>query len=207
MFKRPVKVKHYFLKEINTVVKLLIASDIVLIGSYGLLTPVFALFVEDFVRGGNATVAGVAAGIYLFTKSAFQIPVAVLLDKIKGEKDDFYFLFFGSIAMSLIPLSYLFVYEPWHLYLAQFALGIFTALTFPSFMAMFTRHIDSKKEGTEWGVYYTLTDLASASLSAVGGYLASVYGFHWLIIAMVTLSVSGSLMLWLIKPYLRLKPN
>ena len=70
-------------------------------------------------------------------------------------------------------------------------------------MAIFTRHIDKEKEGTEWGVYFTLTDLTSAALAAVGGYVATLQGFPVLIIAVVVVSFIGALLLWPIKPYIK----
>ena len=86
MKQRAAKLEHYFLKDINPVVRFLIISDTVLMGATGLLGPIFALFITDFIKGGNEAVAGLAAGIYLFTKSVLQIPIANLIDKIRGEK-------------------------------------------------------------------------------------------------------------------------
>jgi hypothetical protein len=59
---------------------------------------------------------------------------------------------------------YLIVDTPLELYFVQFLSGIFTALTFPTYMAIFTRHIDKEKEGTEWGVYFTLLTLRAPRL-------------------------------------------
>ncbi len=203
MAKRSTKLTHYFLQDINPVVRLLIISDTVLTGAAGLLGPIFALFIEDFIQGGNEAVAGLAAGIYLFTKSVFQIPIAHFIDRVRGEKDDFWLMFICTILIALIPLLYLIIHTPLQLYLVQFVLGLFAAFTFPTYMAMFTRHIDKEKEGTEWGVYFTLTDLTSAALAAVGGYLAAAQGFPTLIVAVVVLSLIGSLVLWPIKPYIK----
>lgn len=203
MASRSNKLKYYFLQDINPVIRFLIISDTVIIGASGLLGPIFALFITDFIKGGNETVAGLAAGIYLFTKSIAQIPIAHLIDKIRGEKDDFWLMFVFSILIALIPLLYLIINTPLQLYLVQFILGLFTAFTFPTFMAIFTRHIDKTKEGTAWGVYFTLIDLVGAALAALGGYVAVAYGFHALIIAVVALSVFGSLLLWPIKSYIR----
>lgn len=203
MAKRSTKLTHYFLQDINPVVRLLIISDTVLTGAAGLLGPIFALFIEDFIQGGNEAVAGLAAGIYLFTKSVFQIPIAHFIDRVRGEKDDFWLMFICTILIALIPLLYLIIHTPLQLYLVQFVLGLFAAFTFPTYMAMFTRHIDKEKEGTEWGVYFTLTDLTSAALAAFGGYLAAAQGFPTLIVAVVVLSLIGSLVLWPIKPYIK----
>lgn len=203
MAKRSTNLSHYFLKDINPVIRFLIISDTVIIGAAGLLGPIFALFIEDFIQGGNEAVAGLAAGIYLFTKSVMQVPIAHFIDKIRGEKDDFWLMFICTVLIALVPLLYLVIHTPLQLYLVQFILGLFTAFTFPTYMAIFTRHIDKKKEGTEWGVYFTLTDLTSATLAAVGGYLAATQGFYALIIGVVFVSLIGSLMLWPIKSYIK----
>lgn len=199
---RAAKMNHYFLRDMNPVIRFLIISDTVLIGAAGLLGPIFAIFIEDFVQGGNAAVAGIAAGIYLFTKSILQIPIAHLIDRVRGERDDFWLMLIFSLIIAVMPLLYLFINTPLQLYIIQFFLGAFTAFTFPTYMAIFTRHIDPKKEGTEWGVYFTLTDLTSAMMAALGGYIATAQGFPSLIILVVIASVFGSILLWPIKPYI-----
>ncbi len=203
MKKRSLNFRDYFLKDVNPVIRFLIISDTVIMGAAGLLGPIFAIFVEDYIVGGNEAVAGIAAAIYLFTKSLMQIPVAHMIDRIKGEWDDYWLMFIFSILIALIPLAYLFINTPWQLYIVQFFLGLFTAFTFPTYMALFTRHIDKKKEGTEWGVYFTLVDLTSAAFAAVGGYIAATEGFAILIWTVVIISFFGSLLLWPIKPYIK----
>jgi MFS family permease len=189
----------------NPVIRFLIVSDTVIMGAAGLLGPIFALFIEDYIVGGNEAVAGIAAGIYLLTKNVMQIPIAYVIDKIKGERDDFWLMFVFSLLIALMPLAYLFISTPLELFIVQFFLGLFTAFTFPTYMAIFTRQIDKKKEGTEWGVYFTLVDLTSAAMAALGGYIASSFGFHSLILLVVIFSVLGSLLLLPVKTYLQKK--
>lgn len=203
MKRRSINTRHYFLKDINPVVKFLIISDTVMFGAAGLLGPIFALFVEDFIIGGTAATAGLAAAIYLFTKSILQIPIAHVIDKIRGEKDDFALLVVFTLAMSIVPLLYLFIDTPIELYIVQFVLGLFTAFTFPTFMAMFTHHVDADQAGTEWGVYFTLTDITSASFAALGGFLADSAGFPILIMSVVLIQVCGSLLLIPAAPYIK----
>ena len=205
MQKRSQNLRHYFLKDINPVIRFLIISDTIIVGAAGLLGPIFALFVEDFIVDGNAAVAGVAAGVYLFSRSILQIPIAHLMDKIRGEKDDFWFMFTFSIFFSIVPIFYLVIHTPLQLYVVRFVLGFFTAFTHPAFMAIFTRHIDKGREGTEWGVYFTLTDITSAALAIVGGYVAVSAGFPVLVIAVVLISLLGSLLLLPIRPYIKLR--
>lgn len=200
---RAIGVRHYLLQEINPVIRFLIISDVLVIGAAGMLGPIFAFFIKNFIQGGNEQVAGIAAAIFLITKSVFQIPIATVIDKIRGEKDDFNIMVPFSILMSLTPLLYLVISQPWQLYLVQLLLGLFTAMTFPSYMAIFTRHIDKTKEGIEWGVYFTLSDLVSAGLAVIGGYMAYTVGFNALIISVAAISTLGSLMLIFIKPYIK----
>jgi hypothetical protein len=134
LFKRSSKLGHYFLKGIKPVIRLLIISDTVIIGAAGLLGPILRFLLRILLSGGNAAVAGLAAGIYLFTKSILQIPIANFIDKVRGEKDDFRLMFICTILIALIPLLYLVIDTPLQLYFVQFILGSFTAFTFPTYL-------------------------------------------------------------------------
>ncbi|MCD8484578.1 MFS transporter [Candidatus Woesebacteria bacterium] len=190
---------------INPVIRLLIASDILIVGAAGMFAPLFALFVEDFIVGGNALVVSIAMGIFLIARSVLQIPVANTIDAIKGETDDYLLMVVFSVLSGLSLLLYLVIEHPWQLYLVQLFLGISTAISAPTYMAIFTRHIDHNREGTEWGVYNTLTDLGSAALAVIAGYIATVFGFPTLIWIMSATSVAGALVLVPIRSYLRLR--
>ncbi|MBI3020231.1 MAG: MFS transporter [Parcubacteria group bacterium] len=192
----------YFLLSVNPAIRFMILSDFVWMGAVGLIVPIFALLVDDFIPGSTAATVGFAASIYLITKSVVQIFAASVIDWIRGEKDDFWILFIFSFIGAVLPLAYLFMTTPAHLYLIQFLYGVCIAFTFPSFMALFTRHLDTRKEGTEWGVYYTINDLGSAFTAFAGGVIATVIGFKMLIFISVGVSVAGVLFLYPIRYYL-----
>ncbi|MFH2062916.1 MAG: MFS transporter [bacterium] len=202
MTKRSIPIKQYLLFDMNSVVRLLVISDVIWMGALGLLGPIFSLFVVEFIEGADASVAGTAAAIYLITKSILQIPAASLIDRIRGEKDDFWIMFLGSIAAALIPLLYLVIRTPGQLYLVQFLYGGIVAFTFPSYMALFTRHIDRGREGTDWGIYFTLTDLSGAAAASIGGVLATKVGYHPLIVVLAGISLLGTLVLFPIRSFI-----
>ncbi|MEK7108266.1 MAG: MFS transporter [Patescibacteria group bacterium] len=204
MRKRFIPIREYFLLNISSVIRFLTLSEIVWGGARGLLGPIFAIFIVDYIQGGNAAVIGTAAAIFLITKSVFQMPAATIIDRIRGEKDDFWIMFGASVLSALVPLLYLIINTPMELYLVEFVYGVLFAITVPSYMAIFTRHIDHQKEGTEWGVYFTLTDLSSALTAAIGGAIAITVGFPQLIVAVVVVSVIGALFLLPIRPYMRM---
>lgn len=190
------KWKDYFaLRKINSVIRFLTISDIIMISGFGLVAPIFAVFITDTIKGGTLEVVGFASAIFLFTKSILQIPAAGIVDKIKGEKDDFWVMFIGSIVISIIPLSYLYISTPIQLYIVQFFYGLSAAVVFPAWMAIFTRHIDKKHEGMEWGVYQSLVDLGGAGAASIGGFLAYRFGFAPLFVLISIVSFIGSMFL------------
>lgn len=187
--------RDYFLLDVNPVIRLMVLSDFVWMGAGGLLIPIFALLVEDAIVGGSAAVVGIAASIFLITKSLTQVVAASIIDWIKGEQDDFWIMFIFSVLAALAPISYLFMETPIHLFLIEFVYGILIGFTFPTFLAIFTRHVDRNKEGTEWGIYYTFSDLSAAFTAFVGGVIATLVGFNTLIVLSVVLSTVGVLFL------------
>ena len=180
----------------------MVLSDFVWFGAAGLIVPIFALLVEDLIPGSTAATVGIAASIYLITKSVVQIFSASVIDWIRGEKDDFWVLFSFSIIGAFMPLAYLFMTTQMHLFIIQFFYGICIAFTFPTFMAIFSRHLDAKKEGTEWGIYYTMNDLASAFTAFAGGVIATLIGFKMLVLISVVVSIFGVLFLYPVRYYL-----
>ena len=194
-----------FKLKINPVIRVLVVSDLLGLSGLTLILPLFAVFFSNRIQGGNVEVAGIAYTVYLLTKSFTQLPLAYILDKTKGEIDDFNLMFLGSIIISFIPIFYLFIKTPLHLYLVQFIFGFGQALTFPSYMAIFTRHIDRDEEGTEWGFYYTVIDLAGAAAMAVGGAIAYNMGYKPFFITISLLSLASSFWLLAIKKQMKAK--
>ena len=199
-----IPLRKYLLADTGTTIKFLILSDVVLISAKGLLGPVFAIFIEDYIVGANAMVIGAAATIFLLTKSLLQIPFAHIMDKIKGERDDFLMMVIGTFISAVVPLAFLFIHTPFQLYFVEFLLGIGAAMAFPSFMAIFTRHIGKEREGVEWGIYFTLVDFGSALTAAIGGMLALTLGFPILIIGLTVIGLIGTFLLFPIKKRLRM---
>ena len=191
-----------FSLKVNDVVRTLTISDFFILSGFGLIAPIFAVFLTDNIEGGSVEVVGIAATIFLLTRSLGQIPVAYVIDKIKGENDDFQSLVIGSIISSFVPIMYIFARNPWHIYIIQLIFGFSQALTYPSWYAIFTRHVDNHKEGFEWGVYSTLTDLGGAAVAGIGGYVALTYGFTPLFITVSIMSLIGSFWIYFIKVHL-----
>lgn len=182
--------------SINRVIRFLTISDILMLSGWGLVNPIFAVFVTDQIRGGNVEIAGLAITTFLLTKSLAQIPIAWMIDKKRGEVDDFWVMIAGSLIISLSAFFFIFAKTISHILLIQVISGFGAALSYPSWLAIFTRHVDYRKEGFEWSVYFTLTDLGGAVAAGLGGTIANYLGFQPLFLLVGLLSLLGTAFLF-----------
>lgn len=179
----------------NKIIKILTFSDWLIISGFGLIAPIFAIFITRHIEDGTLIVVGIASAIYLMSKSLLQLVVAKYLDRIKGEKDDFYWLVVGSFLFSIGPFLYLLCYLSWHIYLVQLIYGIGSALAYPGWCAIFTRHIDKQKQAFEWSLYDTLIGLGTAVAAWLGAVIADRLGFAALFYIVGVMSLIGSVSL------------
>src|SRR3989338_7040231 len=105
-----------FKLNISRIIRLFIISDLLLWGGWGLIAPIFSVFVVGEVPGATLITVGIGTAIYWIVKSVIQIPVAKFLDRRPGEQDDFYMLLAGLILTGIVAFAFVFVSKPWHLY-------------------------------------------------------------------------------------------
>ena len=181
--------------QVNRVIKYLILSDLIFWSGWGLLSPIFAVFVVKNIEGGSLAVVGLASGIYWILKSLLRIPIGIFLDSRKGEEDDFWFLFFGLILSGLVPFGYLMVKNPFHIYLLQILQAFGMAMSLSGWTAIFTRHIDEGKEATEWGLDATFVGLGIGISGILGGMIAQIFGFKTVFILVGILGFLSAILL------------
>ena len=166
------------LEPINKVIKVMIASDVVLLTGFGFISPIFAIFIKENIQGGGVEVAGFAMAIYWGVKSILQIPFGKYLDKVKGERDDLWFVVIGNVLAALAVFGYIFSFLPWHVYLCQGIYSLGMAMNIPGWCAIFTRHIDKGKEAFEWSTRSTFIGIGAGIAGALGGVIAAKLGFN-----------------------------
>ncbi len=164
---------------INRVVAFMVYADLIFFTAAGLITPIMAVFYVDRINGGTIALAGLATALFWVVKSAVQVPVSLYADNRKGERDDFVLMVIGYVIAALVPFLYfLFVTEVWQVYLLEALSGAGYGLLTPTYLAMFTRHIDRQKENFEWTLHSNAVGLGYASAAAIGGVLAERFGFR-----------------------------
>ncbi len=183
--------------NINRVIKTLIASDFLLQSGWGLIGPIFAIFLTKQIRGGNLEMVGLVAAAYWLVKSVIQPFIAHQLDKNHGEKDDFLFLVVGMFVANVIPIGYIFSTLPWHIFALEFIRGLAMACVVPTWSGIFTRHIDKGKEAFSWSMESTGIGFAAGFAGAIGAWLASAFGFKvvFLLVSLFGLLSSSALLL------------
>ncbi|MFH1325809.1 MAG: MFS transporter [archaeon] len=191
--------------NINKVIWILILSDLMFNAAMGFLNPVFSIFIVRSVAGGTATVAGIAMAIVWLIKSTFRIPIGYFLDKIKGEKDDFYSMIIGFLIFSIAHFLYLFASVPIHIYGIQFLMGLAGAFAFTPWYGLFSRHLDRHHENFEWGIAISLTGFGLAAASFTTGLIADTYGFAPIFIISGTVSLIGTVLLLTMRKHLKVK--
>ena len=179
----------------NRVIKYLILSDLAFWTGWGLISPIFAIFIVERIEGGSVLVVGIASAIYWILKSILRIPIGIFLDRCRGERDDYLFTILGLFIASLIPFGYIFSKFPWQIYLLQAIYAIGMAMSLSGWSAIFTRHIDKGKEATEWGLDATLVGFGVGISGVVGGWTVMKFGFTPVFIFVGILGMIGVILL------------
>ena len=185
--------------NVNKVIRSLVAANFFMYSGWGFLAPVFAIFIVQGIQTGGpeqaAKVAGFASFVYWIVKSLVQIPVSRYFDKLHGEKDDFWFMFFGLVITGISPFGFIFAYLPWHIYALQAVHAVGMAFFIPSWNAIFTRHIDKGREAYEWALDSTTLGIGTGITGALGGLLVANLGFSSIFILAGVLSFTAAAVL------------
>lgn len=183
--------------KVNRVIRFFILADLMLFGGWGLIGPVFALFVIERIKGANLIVLGATTAVYWLVKSTLQIPVAVALDKAKGEKDDFRTLIGSFLLAGFSAIAYLIVKDVTGLLFVAALQGVAFGLYVPAWSALFSRHLDKEHYSLDWSLDSTAVGIASGVTALLGGTIAMFFGYEMVFIFAALLSFASAItLLW-----------
>ncbi len=166
----------------NRTIKLLMISDIFVITGFGLMDPILAIFIKENLIGGTIFTAGVASTLFLITKSIVQLPFSKYVDM---HEDNVSWLILGTFFISIVPLIYMFSEHINTIFIAQILHGIGSGLAYPTWLGLWSTHLDRKHESFEWSLYSTTVGIGVAITSVIGAAIAEYIGF------VVTFSLVG----------------
>jgi len=185
--------------KVNLVVKILIASDFFIWSAMYLLSPIMALFVTERIIGADIAVVGIATSVYFVSKSIFEIPVGLLIDRTISEKDNFFMAIFGALILSAIYFLFPLISTIWQLYFIQGLAGFGAACAYPGWYTLFGRHIDFQREALEWSLHDIVIGVGMTIASVSGAFLAQRFGFDVLFLLIGIFSSIGAFTLLIIR--------
>ncbi len=172
----------------NRTIKLLILADVFTVTGFGLIDPILAIYIKDDLTGGSIIAAGLASTVFLAVKCLIQLPFSRWVDKHDHRVS---WLIRGSLLVACAPFIYMIAGNIWTFYLASLVQGIGSGLVYPTWLGLFSTHLDKHNESFEWSLYSTLTGLATAATAAIGATVAQFFGFTATFVMVSALALCG----------------
>lgn len=176
----------------NRTLKILILSDIFIFGGFGMVNPIFAIFLKDNLVGGSIFAAGVASAIFMITHSVLQIFFAHKFN----PKDRLWMLILGTILIAITPFGYIFATHINHIYFVQFIYGLGAAFAYPAWYSLFSANLDRGQQGFQWSIHSTGVGMGAAATAAIGAFIAEKASFEIVFIITGILSLLGLFVLF-----------
>ncbi len=177
----------------NSTIKWLIFSDIFVITGFGLIEPILAIFIKENLEGGTIFTVGLASALFLVTKCCVQLPFSRYVD---NHAEKIKWLVLGTFFVSLVPFVYLLAQNIYHVYFAQILYGLGSGVAYPTWLGLWSTHLDKKHESFEWSLYSTMTGLGTALTAAIGAAIAEFIGFAFTFFLVGIMALAGCLVLF-----------
>ncbi|OGJ12940.1 hypothetical protein A3K82_01620 [Candidatus Pacearchaeota archaeon RBG_19FT_COMBO_34_9] len=171
--------------------KLLALSDLFIVSGFGLISPIFGIFIKDNLIGGSIFFAGLATTIFLITRAILQI---VLSYKFQ-PRDRIWLLRLGTVMIALTPFAYIFSTKVGHILIAQFIYAVGASCAYPAWYSLFNSHSDKGKKGFQWAIYNSTICLGTAVAAFFGAWLAQKTTFTIVFLLTGIMAIIGFIVL------------
>lgn len=189
--------------QVNPVVKAFIVSETFLWSSWNFVTPIFAIFAANTIPGGSVEIAASAFSAHLIVRVVFELVSGKILLGANDSKK-FTMTIAGILLLSLSYLGLSQIQSILFLFIFYGIAGMGLGIASPAKNSLFSMHLDKNKEATEWGIYDATVFMGMALSAALGGFIASAYGFSILFIIATAVNLLGIIPYFL---YLRSYPR
>lgn len=198
-----------YIQKINKVVILLTLSDVFAWGPFLIITAISAVYLSMKLNQDIVQMVGIGTSIYFVTRATFQIPIGLLTDKLKKDKDEIFILTLGIVLMGTPYIFYPQISDPLHYYILQFIFGLGVSLNVTNWRKLFATNVDKGREGVQYATYETIISLATAILSTLIGIIASLGEIYFdiVIVSAGIVMILGSIWILLIYKVEKRKTN
>ncbi len=165
----------------NRWIRTIIQGEMFYLIAFGLLTPIFALFLIERIPNANLLTVGIAEAIFLLTLAILRPFTHLSSDSdLKGFRTQ-HLLWFGSALIVLAPFLYLLSRDMMDIYVIQMIYGIGVAFSEPAWSRLINKTCTIYP--TKYNQpYFTTGTLAAAGLAAIGGFIADTQGIPALLV-------------------------
>ena len=136
-----------------------------------LYVPILAPYAEH--RGGTLSVVGLVISAYGLAQLLLRLPLGILSDRIGRRRP---FLALGFVASAAACLGFVLAPDPWFMVGARFISGI-AACAWVAFTVLFASYFPPGQTARAMSYITFCNTLAVMSSTAIGGYLADLYGW------------------------------
>ena len=189
----PAEKKYHKKTSGNFALRILLITDGLVVFSGAMLGPIYALFVRDI--GGDILDTGLAAGVFTATAGIVVFLSGRFSDKIKETE---LIVSLGYAIMGTGFLSYTLVHSVSQLLIAQVIIGFGQALCSPSFDALYSKHVEPGRSGSQWGAWESMSYFAVAFGALAGSTVVSIFGFQALFVAMSGFAYMSAIYIYLL---------
>ena len=153
----------------------------------GMLGPLFAVFAQRI--GGDLLEITWGWATYLFVMGVLTIIFGHYSDKLDQKK----VMLFGYGLNALFTFAYVFISTPTHLFMVQAGLGFATALSTPTWSALYAKYAAKNKHGAAWGLANGLPDVITAIAVIIGGLIVQYFSFTLLFLIMGSIQIIATI--------------
>lgn len=165
--------------QMNPFVKTYIISESFLWAAWNFMSPIFAIFIVQYIPGARIETAATAYSAHLVARVLMELWAGKYLGGSSEIKKVQLTIFgIGIISFSYIGLIFTTSLPTLFLFYSMSGLGM--GIAAPAKNTLFAKHLDRSKETFEWGFMDAMTFIAIALASALGGFIAQGYGFRTL---------------------------
>ena len=193
--------------KVGRLVKYFIISDFFLLAGWGLIDPIFSVFIIQRVVGGTLTVVGIAAAIYWILRSILQVPIANYLDATPGEHDDFMALIGGLLLVGISAIAMCWVTKIWELYAIHAVHAVAFALYYASWPTIFSRHLDKDNISLDWSLDSSVAGIGAGVTGFLGGVIAETMGYNIVFVSAGILALIAAFVLIAVPDLILPKPS
>ncbi len=174
----------------------IILGDMFFLTAFGLISPIFALFLKDQLPGANVLGVALAEAFFLLALGVIR-PFAKLYSKndTRGWRTQ-NFLWFGSCLVIAAPFLYLLSRDMLDIYVVQVLYGVGIAFSEPAWSRLVDLSSQKDQNPSVFEQYNTLGTLIAAALAGVGGFVAQYQGMRPLLVFLGTTLACASLLMW-----------